>query len=148
MSADMLERQGRVVAVSATHATIRFARESGCGSCRAATVCAGSAVVRDLEVALPAGAPRPQAGEMVSIGVPEGAALRATFQLYLTPLGGLGMGMALATLAELPEGGVAAAAFGGLAIGLALIRRVTRKVTGHLKPELLLPDACSGNTDH
>jgi positive regulator of sigma E activity len=147
MSPDMLERQGRVVVVGADSVTIRFARESGCSLCRASTVCAGSATERDLDVPLPAGAPRPQAGEMVSIGVPEGVALRATFQLYLTPLGGLGMGMALATLAGLPEGGIAAAAFGGLAIGLALIRRVTRNTTQHLKPELLLPDSC-GNTDH
>ena len=138
----MVTRHGRVIAVAGDHARVRFERESACGACRAAKVCAGNTPTRDLDVALPAGH-RLSAGDLVRVGIAEASALRATLIAYVIPLLGLVTGMALASLTGQSEPVVVFASLAGLAAGVAGMRRLARHPLNRIAPVLL--DASSDN---
>ena len=140
MSAGMVARRARVVALGTDSITLRFDRTPACGGCRAAKACAGNAP--DGELALPLRGARPPAvGDIVAVGVAGEAALRATALTHATPLAGFLVAMGLAALAGLPEGGIAAASFAGLAAGFALLRVLARRPAWQLEPVLLDPSA-------
>lgn len=136
MSAALLERKGRVIAIHEDRMTVRFERASACGGCRAAKVCGGSAPTGELELALPEGA-RLTPGDTIAVGIDESAALRATALAYLTPLFGFGAAMGAALFAGLPEGGIAATSFTGLAAGFALMRILARHSAHRLQPAVI-----------
>ncbi|MFA7607847.1 MAG: SoxR reducing system RseC family protein [Rhodocyclaceae bacterium] len=132
----MVTRDGRVIAIEGGHARVRFERESACGACRAAKVCAGNAPTSDLDVALPAGH-HLSAGDSVRVGVAEASALRATLIAYVVPLLGLVTGMALASLTGQREPVVVLASLAGLAAGVAGMRRLARHPLNRIAPVLL-----------
>jgi len=132
----MIEQQGRVECVDATHAWVRIGSRSGCAACDAGHGCGAGIFARLLKrdsllVRVPNGSGA-KAGNAVVLGIPEAAFLDLVVRLYGLPLlagmagallgysavSGLGAGPALRDAATL---------FGGVMAAILAVKRGTAK---------------------
>ncbi len=119
----MIEERGRVVAVEGPYAWVEASGGGACGTCAARAGCGTASLQawlgrrrRRVRALNRAGA-RP--GDEVVVGLAEGALLRGSVLVYLTPLAGLlAGGLAAALLAGPADGPAAAGALAGGAAGL------------------------------
>jgi sigma-E factor negative regulatory protein RseC len=133
----VIEEQATVLRADARVAYVQAERRSTCGSCSAASGCGTSLLDRflgrrvpRLEVDNDLGV---SAGDLVVIGVPEGAMLRAAAAAYLGPLAGLILGAVAGRHWPFAAGGSEAMSLLGAALcfggALWLVARYSRALS-------------------
>lgn len=142
----MMRRSGRVSAADDGQLVVRFERATACGSCHAAKVC-GTASTTELVLATPGCGHR--AGDEVLVEIDTATAFRALAVTHMLPLFGLLIGMALASLIQLTDAGIAGLSFAGMGLGFILSRRIARhpalQTTPRLSPD---PTNATPASDH
>lgn len=126
---DLLEQEGRVVAVAGGTAWIETHRQSACGGCGQAGACAVPVLGGLLRGASASRIEIPDhlglaVGERVVLGLPSGVLTRAAALAYLAPPLVLVLSAGLAGALGAGELGSAAAGVTGLALGLGLTRLI------------------------
>ncbi|MGB0468516.1 MAG: SoxR reducing system RseC family protein [Pontibacterium sp.] len=130
----MLEESGRVVNVDSEGVWVETIKLSACNACSARSGCGQallasvgqgkrSVICVDNPAALPVAVT-----DNVTIGIAETAFLKISVLLYLIPLLTLFFAAFLAEIAELGEPAVIGLAFSGLALGLLLVRFISRRL--------------------
>lgn len=137
--ADLIQGLARVVAVDRDQVWLVAEQPGACGSCATRSACGSGrskpAASWRAPRSLGPGQPALALGETVHIGVDRSALTRASVTAYVLPLAAM-----LAAVIGLREAGdavVMAAALGGLLVGVAAARVVTRRWRGALVPVVL-----------
>ena len=133
----MIEETAQVARVDGEHAWLETQRQGTCGSCSARNGCGVSLIERyatarmgQIRAVNRVGA---QVGDRVIVGIDEGALLKGSAAVYLSPLaglfGGAAAGEALAPFNELLSAEAASILLGllGLAAGLLYLYRYSRR---------------------
>ena len=135
----MIREQGRVVAVEDDYALVSSVRKSACGGCQARASCSVlSGGLGNKQTLIPARNPiGAVVGELVTVEVPEGLFLKASFLIYVVPILALiGVGSlvrsVLVGFGAGPEAEGIGAVAGLLALGIsfAALRRYNARIEG------------------
>lgn len=140
----MITEKAKVASINGDKAVLHTERQSTCGQCAANKACGTYAMSKvmgnkrnSMEVSVPVSHihSRLQAGDEVTVAIPESAFLQGTLILYGLPLGGL---IAGAVVGQIFSGELASilCGFSGLAIGFLSANRYLKKRKQNLECDL------------
>lgn len=133
----LVEAEARVVAVEGKVAWLQPEHRTGCGACASASICGAATLARAAgggpagrlaARCVPVAADRLAVGDRIVLGLRDDALARAALTAYALPLAVMLGAALLAELASGREWASPVAMAGGLALGLAVARRVGARV--------------------